>query len=448
MYHLKSIFRLGSAAMRWLRRRNARPLRRLTFLEFLPDRVLPSVDIAGTTQHNLSQDLNDPESSQARFMEIPQTGDVLHYAESGVFSLSPQQMSAILGGPSRTEQLGPPVVIQGTIEFGGGMTLPTVELQFGSTVTADLVFGNYGAGSAGETGPAANLEQSSLIGGLVEVNSDGGVRRFLMDYHSGERDGPDGPPPLALSNLPDFLGEANLTRSVAGERPAIGAYGPAATASLDESSSSGPSPFVAGRPRGEQIASGLGAGDDAGSDPNAEFAAYAPGALADVLLTVDVGLPDAKADLVHLRNADLAVVPTYLVGDAPPPSIARSRADDRQDLGLTTHVVGLDEFSDGMNREPCLTHHNSEQRASEGSEAGEIEVGSEPNGATVEHPVVAATDSGWSLLDWLDGGMQQLSGKGAAVVSVLAVEGLVVYVGWRSWRSRRQAAISNPIARI
>src|SRR5207244_1886937 len=160
-----------------------------------------------------------------------------------------QEMVDIIGGPSRVEQLETPVVTRGTVEIGGE-AFATLNLGFGSSVTASFVFAGERAGSAGNPGPAP-YARPFLLGGLLE-----------------------------------------------------------------------------------QIAGGLStpSADDAGGKALAEVAVHAPGNPADVLLTVDTVLPDAKADLVRLQNADLAIVPTYVVGAAPATPLAPPRVDDRPDL--------------------------------------------------------------------------------------------------------------------
>jgi hypothetical protein len=82
-----------------------------------------------------------------------------------------------------------------------------------------------------------------------------------------------------------------------------------------------------------------------------------------LLLAVDTVLPDAKADLVGLQNADLAVVPTYVIGAPPATAPAPPRVDDRPDLGLAAQVVGLDEFPEDGRLTPPATDWLFEQPA-------------------------------------------------------------------------------------
>src|ERR1700730_1480825 len=142
-FHLPALLRLGSAALRWLRQPPARQSRRRPSLELLPDRVLPSIDLVSPMHPDYSVDLAEPEIEPMRFMEIPQSGAVLQYWESGAFSLSAKEMFDILGGPSRAEQLGTPVVTRGTVEIEGE-AFPTVNVGFVTSVTARFVFEGEG----------------------------------------------------------------------------------------------------------------------------------------------------------------------------------------------------------------------------------------------------------------------------------------------------------------
>jgi hypothetical protein len=464
MFHLQSIVRLGWAALRWLRQPSVRPSRSRPShsrpsLESLPDRILPRVDLADGMYHNLSQELSDLEPEQMRFMEIPKSGALPTYWECDAFSLSPQQKSDILGGPSRVKQLGTPAIALGTVEFGRE-TIPTLDLRFGSLVMAYLVFGEEGAGSASEPGSAANT-RPSLLGGLVEVYSGEGERRFLMDNRGADRDSHDGRWLTTPLNALHYLGDVNSKPAALGDRPVLGSRQPTESAPLAETGGPSLAPFIAGWPGGTQIAGGLAAqgSDDAPVNGMAEVAANAPGNPADVLLAVDTVLPEAGADLVRLHNADLAVVPTFVVGEAPAARVAPSRADDRPDLGLTAQVVGLDELPGGVGRAQSPTDPLFEQMAlvdqmamvdggrgvealrlaAAGVQSGGTEAGDAPPAAARADPAAAATDAGRALREWLLSLLQQ-GGAGAALVSVLAFEGLLAYLCSRGWRPGSQVA--------
>jgi hypothetical protein len=164
------------------------------------------------------------------------------------------------------------------------------------------------------------------------------------------------------------------------------------------------------------------------------------------LLTVDTVLPDAMADLVRLQNADLAIVPTYVVGTAPatPPA---PRVDDRPDMGLTAQVVGLDEFPGDGSLTPASADRLFEQLAWADSGRGEAacsldlggmqpgasDVGDAAQAAALAQRSAVPTDAAPALLEWLDGLLQQ-GEKGAVMVPVLALEGLMAFVYWRGLR--------------
>jgi hypothetical protein len=442
MFYLHAILRLGSAALRWLRQPPVRPSCRRPSLELLPVRVLPSVDLVGPVRSDDSVDLAEPEIQQMRFMEIPKSGPVLEYWESGAFSLSAKEMFDILGGPSHAEQLGPPVVTRGTEEIDG-KTFATLEVGFGSSLTASFVFAGEGAGSAGNA-ESATYARPFLLGGLLELNGDGGERRFLMDYRGSEKAGPGARSLVGLLSA-ESTGDNKATQPGPGDRSAVD--GPEPAEALPLSGTTGPSLafFMAGWAGGTQIAGGLStpSADDASVNAMAEVAVHAPGNPADVLLTVDTVLPDAKADLVRLQHADLAIVPTYVVGTAPANPLA-PRVDDRPDLGLAAQVVGLDEFPEGGSLTPASTDRLFEQPAwadsGRGAAAGSLDLGGmQPGAIDVGDAAQSAvpTDAAPALREWL-GGLLQQGEKGAVMVPVLALEGLMAFVYWRGLRPDRQ----------
>jgi hypothetical protein len=433
MFGFRLMVRLGSAALRWLqphvRLSCSRPSRTRLSFESLSDRILPSVDL---THINLSQEFADPDAAQVRFVEIPQSESWRPYLDSQEFPISPQQMSDILGGASRLEQLGTPSVTGGTVELGGE-TIPTVVLQFGSSVTIDLVFGEDVAGSADDPGSAAD-SRSAFLGGFVEVCLNGGERRFLMD-HIGVEPSWQGTPSLPeVHSLAKNAGEGSPTQLAHGPRPTIAGIEPTNTSPSAAATGSPLATFLAGWSGGKQVGGELAAqaADDVWVNRAAEIAVNDPGNPADVLFTLDTVLPDAKPDLVRLQNADLAIVPTYLVGDGPVSPVAPPRVDEQSDPGLTTHVVGLEEWPGGVSHPPFSTDRPFELAASaDGGRAveacrlgariqqGEIEVGDALH--------AAPTDVGCALREWLDGLLNQ-SGNAAEVVAALALEELLVAV--------------------
>jgi hypothetical protein len=416
----------------------------------LPDRVLPSIDLVSPVHADFSVDLAEPEIEQMRFMEIPNSGDVLQYWESGAFSLSAKEMFDILGGPSYAEQLGTPVVTRGTVAIDG-KAFATLNLGFGSSVTARFVFAGDGAGSASDPG-SAPYDKSSLLGGLVDLNAAGGERRFLMDYRGAEKAGPGAPLLLGLLSA-EYTADSKAAQH--GLSGGLAGGGPEPTEASPLSETTGPSPalFVAGWATGTQIAGGLStpSADDAGVNALAEVAVHAPGNPADVLLTVDTVLPDARADLVRLQNADLAIVPTYVVGASPATPLGPPRADDRPDLSLAAQVVGLDEFPGDGSLTPASTDRFFEQLAWAdsgrgaaassldlgGMQPGAIDVGDAVEAAAEAQQSAVPTDAASAFREWLDCLLQR-NENGAVMVPVLALEGLMAFVYWRSLRLDRQ----------
>jgi hypothetical protein len=450
MFHLHAILRLGSAALRWLRQPPVRPSCRKPSLELLPDRILPSIDLVSPVPPDSSLNLAKPEIEQMRFMEIPKSGPLLQYWESGAFSLSAKEVFDIIGGPSHVEQLGTPVVTRGTVEINGE-AFATLNLKIGSSVTACFVFVGEGAGSAGNP-ESATYAMPFLLGGLLELHADGGERRFLMDYLDSEKAEPGAPLLFRLLSA-EYTGDNKATQPGPGGRPAGG--GPELTGALPLSGTTGPSLalFMAGWAGSTQIAGGLStpSADDAGVNAMAEVAVHAPGNPADVLLTVDTVLPDTKADLVRLQNADLAIVPTYVVGTAPATPLAAPRVDDRPDLGLTAQVVGLDEFPGAGSLTPASTDQLFEQLAWAdsgrgvaacsldlgGMQPGAMDVGDAAQAAAQAQQSAVPTDAARAFREWLDSLLQQ-GEKVAVMVPVLALEGLMAFVYWRGLRANRQ----------
>jgi hypothetical protein len=288
----------------------------------------------------------------------------------------------------------------------------------------------------------------------LELNADGGERRFLMHYRGSEKAWPGAPSLFGLLRAEDTA-DNKATPPGPGGRPAVG--WPVPAEALPLSGMTGPSPafFRAG---GSQIAEGLSTlpADAAGVNAPAEVAVHAPGNPADVLLTVDTVLPDAKADLVHLQNADLAIVPTYVVGTAPATPLAPPRLDDRPHLGLAAQVIGLDEFPGDGNLTPASADRLFEQLAWADSgralavcnldlkrtQARAIDVSDADQAAAQSQQSGMPTDAALAFRQWLDGLLQH-GHKGAMMVPVLALEGLMAFVYWRGLRLDRQGDRPN-----
>jgi hypothetical protein len=454
MLNLCMIRRLGSAALRWLRQPSVTPsCRRPSFrkpsLEMLPNRILPSIDLVIPVHADYSLDLAEPEIEQMRFMEIPKSGDLLKYWDSGTFSLSAKEMLDIIGGPSHAEQFDTPVVTRGKLEIEGE-TFATLNVGFGSSLKGSFVFAEEGAGSAGNP-ESATYACSSLLGGLVEVY--GGERRFLMRYRGSEM-AESGAPSLFPLLSAEYSGDKNATQPGPGDRPATGEPEPMDTTPSSGTTGSSLALFMAGLGSGTQIAGGLSAlssADDADVNAMAEVYVQPLGNPADVLFTVDTVLPDAKTDLVGLQNADLAVVPTYVVGPPPTTALAPRRVDDRLDLDLAAQVVGLDEFpgdgrltppdTDRLFKQPAWVDDGGGVAACkldlEGMQLGAIDVGNaaQPEAKTEES--AAPTDHAPAFREWLDGLLQHAK-KSTVMVPVIALEALLAFAYCRGLRPDRQ----------
>ena len=446
MFHLQSMVRLGSATLRWLRTRRARPARVRPSLEFLPDRVLPSIDLAGLANPDLSLDKADPALSQVRIIETPAAA-LPPYPDSGASYISFQQLLDVIRTASPAAGLGTPVVTAGALELDG-QTVQILTLRYGSSVQVCLAFGDGDAASPGEPGSAAT-PSPDLLGGLVHVYSQGGERRFLVDF---DRPGPGwfGGPTLSLLLNSAYAADGLSSDHALRDRAWFGDHGP--TESPPAASFEGTSPslaaFLTDRPSGEQIAGGLAAptADEAGGNATGEVAANAPGDPADVLIAVEPGVPDANADLFNLQKADLAVVPTYVVRDAPAAPAAETRADGRPDLSLSAYVVGLDEAPASSRRSPSVAAADRvfEELApmGDGREMGAwrltaVGSSSDPRWRAAAPPRAVSADVGIRLREWLDALVPQ-GGKGAAVVAAVGLEGLLAYLCWQGWRPGRR----------
>ena len=185
MFHLQSMVRLGSATLRWLRTRRARPARVRPSLEFLSDRILPSIDLSGLANPDLSPAKTDPALAQVQIIETP-AGALPPYHDSEASSISYQQLLDVIRAASPAAGLGRPVVTTDTLGLDG-QTVQILNLSYGSSVTLRLAFDDRGAASPGEPDSAAT-SSSNLLGGLVDVNSQGGESRFLLDFDRTGRD--------------------------------------------------------------------------------------------------------------------------------------------------------------------------------------------------------------------------------------------------------------------
>ena len=233
------------------------------------------------------------------------------------------------------------------------------------------------------------------------------------------------------------------------DRTSFGDHGPTETppAAVSEATSPSLAAFLTDRPSGEQIAGGRAAQtrDEAGGNATGEVAADAPDDPADVLIAVEPGVPDANADLFNLQKADLAVVPTYAVRDAPAAPAAETLADGRPDLSLAAYVVGLDEAPASSRRASSVAAADRvfEQLApkDDGCEMGAwgltaVSSSSDwPWGAAA--PGAVPAHFGLRLREWLDALVPQ-GGNVPAAVSMVGLEGLLAYLCWRGWRPGRR----------
>jgi len=390
------------------------PLRARLSLEPLTDRFVPNAAGTDLTGSTLAQQLASADT-QVRFVEIPAAGPWQAHVGTQTAPLTSRQMSDILGGVSNLDQLGTPSVTSGTVEYAGE-TIPILILQFGSTITVELAYSTDGTGSIGRLGSAADA-QSNVVGGLVNVYVGGSERRFLIDHDEQ----PNWQAPLLPEVLRsgDRVGDGDSNSFVPGaSRSGLGGFAPSNMSAAAPNSAL--AAFIAGGSNGRQIADGLAAPTADGTWVNTAEVAVNGGNPADVLLAVDTVLPDAKADLIRLKDADLAVVPTYLIGGAGTAS-ARAGGEDPSDAGLVPRVVGLDEVPGGVPPAPVSVEQLLDLLGSvEGTRdarPGEMEV----------------RDAGFALRAWFEGVLNQ-SGAGAVVVALVLEGALVTYVYRRSRR--------------
>ena len=449
MFHLQSMVRLGSATLRWLRTPRARPARVRPSLEFLSDRILPSIGLSGLANPDLSPVKTDPALAEVRIIEIPGAAALPPYHDSGASSISSQQLLDVIQAASPAAGLGRPVATADTLEIDG-QTVQVLNLSYGSSVTFRLAFGDGDAAAPGEPDSAAT-SSSNLLGGLVDVYSQGGESRFLLDFGGSGRDRLGGAPLSLLLNsayAAESPADGPSADHALRDRTSFDDHGPTETqpAAASEGTSPSLAAFLTDRPSGEQIAGGLAAqtADGAGGDVTGEVAVNAPDDPADVLIAVEPGVPDANADLFNLQKADFAVVPTYVVRDAPAAPAVATGADSPTDLSLSAYVVGLGEAPAASRRLPSVAAADRvfEQLASKdgGRQMGAWRLAAA--GLSSDRPENAASaDIGLRLREWLDA-LVPRGGKGAAVVSAVGLEGLLAYLCWQSWRPGRR--VSSP----
>ena len=292
---------------------------------------------------------------------------------------------------------------RGNLEIDGN-AYATLNVEFGSSATASLVFAGEWAASTGGVASAPDA-RPLLVGGLLELGADLGERRFLMDYRGLER------PEFSATARYGLLSTADNGDKAAppgpGGRPTVGGLQPPEALPLVGTTAPSLALFLVGWADGTQIADGLSTAstDNAGTSARADAAAHARGNPADVLLTVDTVLPDVMADLVRLQNADLAMGPTYMVGTPPAAAHAPPRLDDQPDLGLPVQVVGIDAFPGERSLTPGrgVATRSLDMAA---MQSGAVAVGDAAQ-ATAQAQQSAVTDAAPALRQWLDGLVQQ-----------------------------------------
>ena len=281
MFHLQSMVRLGSATLRWLRTPRARPARVRPSLEFLSDRILPSIGLSGLANPDLSPVKTDPALAEVRIIEIPGAAALPPYHDSGALSISSQQLLDVIQAASPAAGLGRPVATADTLEIDG-QTVQVLNLSYGSSVTFRLAFGDGDAAAPGEPDSAAT-SSSNLLGGLVDVYSQGGESRFLLDFGGSGRV-PAGRGAAVVAAQLRLRRRVPRRRPISRPRPAgrssFDNHGPTETqpAAASEGTSPSLAAFLTDRPSGEQIAGGLAAqtADGAGGDVTGEVAVNAP----------------------------------------------------------------------------------------------------------------------------------------------------------------------------
>lgn len=340
---------LGFLSARRPRPRLARPALKL---EPLSDRVLFSANLLAGLPFTAQP--SDP-AVAAAWTAVVQSGDRdIHVGQSALDAADAQtqaqaQPTVDALQSSLTTWTAPPAVTSGELNVGGE-SYPVLDLQFGSTAQVVLAFGSGGATTLEEPEGSPGV---SVLGAGIAVQTATGDQRYLLDFvHHLDWDGIV-PPPAPGPYEPPGPGVVPGPNA-AGTRGAGDAYvceqGMSQGTTPCEMMAEMVDPSPTGRTKGSRIADGLARWDGGGSDgmtdgtpDGVEIDAADPDGQTLALVTMDWDLPDAKQELVPLHRANLAVVPTYVVGEAPAPTAPAAAADPREDLRLTDEVVGLDQ---------------------------------------------------------------------------------------------------------
>ncbi len=238
----------------------------------------------------------------------------------------------------------PPAVVTGDLNVGG-KSYPVADVQFGSTAQVVLVFGKDD--SPAPQGPGGRPDDG-VLGAGIAVQTPNGDQRYVLDFDRGVgQAGFD--PRLYEPPGPGFVPDPSAPYPRGGYACAADKGESQMTTPCEATEEVDPCPM--GRTDGSRIADGLARADGGGSSgrtdgttDGVEIDAADPDGQTLALVTPDWDLPDARQELVPLHDANLAVVPTYVVGDGQAPA-ADAPADARPDLNLTVEVVGLEEPS-------------------------------------------------------------------------------------------------------
>ncbi len=247
-------------------------------------------------------------------------------------------------------------------------------------------------------------------------------------YHYADHNGPADHDVTAADLYYLLLAEDHGAGSRHGVLPEVAAADPTAAPTADDRAVSAAQPDAAPSPPparvdGGGIADDLAAADAATpSDGTGDVDAADPGGPAANLLVVNWASPNPTEQLTPLTRANLALVPTYAVNDAPPPAAPPARPNGEVDLALAGVVVGPDHARTAA---PVADPSAAREKA--------VDYVFQTSAAVGDAAAPSAGGLSWvaDAVGRLFAELPRLGGSNRTAAAVVLVEAVVVLGAWR-----------------
>ncbi len=266
-------------------------------------------------------------------------------------------------------------------------------------------------------------------------------RQLVLDFRSGME--------LTDNSVAGRLDNENenFTRRPARPAAAVQASLPNSQGAISYDGTIGAvNPLLTGAMNGSRIADALDDGDAASAGALGMVEVNILDSDVDVVALVTAGwdLPETSQQLIPLGKPDRALVPAYVVGDEGAGAVV-APAEGREDLNLTSVVVGLDErtpaacglFTRPADRPGCEAADQVFQEMALSEAAGVIPLSaarpSDAGARRLDRATPVGTSLGQTASQW--GGVfaeltQSTSAQGKAVAALLA-EAVLTFSVWR-----------------